>query len=181
MGLVNSRTYFILSSQRKRLNLPQLQSDARLKMDIQAAKTVAITVLAFLACYIPPILIAVWGRLRSDESWWYQFLAQFSPLISSGINPAIYCFRTRRFRSALKQLLKDPCGRTPFQETNKVQMVQRDILRETPRQAAANNRIIKKHEKASLAPGAHVTVDQRSCLTTVNCCSGGTWTLDTTL
>ena len=133
-------------------------------MDVQAAKTVAITVLTFLACYIPPILVAVWGRLRSDESWLYQFLAQFSPLISSGINPAIYCFRTRRFR--LKQLLKDPCGRSPFRETNQVQMAQRDIPHTTPRQVAANNRITNEHEKASLVPRAHVTVDQRACCST---------------
>ena len=133
-------------------------------MDIQAAKTVAITVLAFLACYIPPILVAVWGRLRSDESWWG--LAQFSPLISSGINPIIYCFRTRRFRSALKQLLKDPCGRSPFRETNQVQMAQREIPHNTPRRPAANNRITNKHEKASLAPKAHVIVNQRACCST---------------
>jgi len=131
-------------------------------MDLQAAKTVAITVLAFLVCYIPPILVAVWGRLRSDESWWG--LAQFSPLISSGINPIIYCFRTRRFRSALKQLLKDPCGRRPFRENNQVQMAQREIPHNNP--SAANNRITNEHEKASLAPRAHVIVDQRACCST---------------
>lgn len=45
----------------------------------------------------------------------------FSISISSAINPVLYCFRNRRFRSALKQFLKDPCGKSPFKETNKVQ------------------------------------------------------------
>ena len=110
---------FLPFLQRKRLSLPQLQAEARLKMNIQPAKTVAITVLAFLACYIPTILFLVWGRHRSDESWWSGFIAHFSIFASSGINPIIYCFRTRRFRSTLKQLIKDPCGRSLFKRTIK--------------------------------------------------------------
>ena len=123
----------------------------------------AITVLAFLACYIPPIFLRVWGRLRSDKIWWQGFLAHFCIFVPSGINPIIYCFRTRRFRAALKQLLEDPCGRSPFQETNQVQMAQWNIPCKIPRQAAANNRIVNEPEEASLAPRAHVTVDQRAC------------------
>ena len=135
----------------------------------------AITVLAFLACYIPPILFRVSGRLRSDESWWPEFLAHFCIFISSGNNPIIYCFRTRRFRTALKQLLKDPCGRSPFQETDKVQMAQRNIPRKIPRQAAGNNRIADEAAVASLAPGSHVTVDQRACCPTSAQGERGLW------
>ena len=125
-------------------------------MDIQAAKTVAITILAFLLCYIPPILFVIRDRYKSAsaESRWPGFLAQFSIFISSGINPIIYCFRTRRFRSALKQFLKDPCGRSPFQETNQVQRAGQDIPRKVTRQAAANNRIINEPEAASATPKA---------------------------
>ena len=146
-------------------------------MDIQAAKTVAITVLAFLACYIPPILVAVWGRLRSNESWWGS--AQFSPLISSGINPIIYCFRTRRFRAAMKQLLKDPCGRSPFQETNQVQLAHRVTSPKNPRrQLAASNRITNELEEASFVYRARVTVDQRTCCATAAQGERGSWVED---
>jgi len=135
-------------------------------MDIHAAKTVAIAVLAFLVCYFPPILFRVWGRLRSNESWWPEFLAHFFIFISSGTNPIIYCFRTRRFRSALKQLLKDPCGRSPFQETNQVQMAQRSIPRKISRQAAENNRIADEAAEARLAPRVHIAVEgQARCST----------------
>ena len=144
-------------------------------MDIQAAKTVAITVLVFLSCYFPTILFAVWGRLRSDESWWHGFTAQFFIFISSGINPIIYCFRTRRFRAALKQLVKDPCGRSPFQETNKVQMAQRKIPRKFSRQAAESNRIANEAAEASLAPRVQVAVDQRACCTTAAQGERGRW------
>ena len=47
-----------------------------------------------------------------------------------------------------------------------MQMAQRDVPHTTPRQAAANNRITNEHEKTSLAPRAHVTVDQRACCST---------------
>ena len=125
-------------------------------MDTRAAKTVAITILAFLVCYIPPILFVITGRSRSAsaDSRWPSFFAQFSMFISSGINPIIYCFRTRRFRSALKQLLNDPCGRSPFQETNQVQRTGKDVTRKVTIQAAASNRIINEPEAASAIPKA---------------------------
>lgn len=46
-------------------------------------------------------------------------LAYISIFISSAINPVIYCFRVRRFRLALNQLLQDPCGKSTFQETKR--------------------------------------------------------------
>ena len=125
-------------------------------MDIEAAKTVAITILAFLLCYIPPILFVTRDRYTSAsaDSRWPGLLAQFSIFISSGINPIIYCFRTRRFCSALKQLLKDPCGRSSLQETNQVQRAEQDIPHKVTRQAAANNRIVNEPETASATPKA---------------------------
>ena len=44
-----------------------------------------------------------------------------------------------------------------------MQMAQWNIPCKIPRQAAANNRIVNEPEEASLAPRAHVTVDQRAC------------------
>ena len=133
--------------QRKKLNLSQLQAEARLKMDMQAAKTVALTVLAFLACWIPSVVLPLLGRLRSDRSWGAGFLAQFSVYISSGINPIIYGFRTRRLRRALKQLLKDPFGRSPFEETDKARTPQREIAR---REARQRNRIVPEPAERGL-------------------------------
>ena len=45
-----------------------------------------------------------------------------------------------------------------------MQMAQREIPQNNP--SAANNRITNEHEKASLAPRAHVIVDQRACCST---------------
>ena len=80
-----------------------------------------ITVLAFLACYIPPTVIAAWVRSTNstDIKAWAPHLAYISIFISSAINPVIYCFRVRRFRLALNQLLQDPCGKSTFQETKR--------------------------------------------------------------
>ncbi|KAL9960957.1 hypothetical protein ACROYT_G034466 [Oculina patagonica] len=129
--------------QRQRLNLSQLQAEARLKLDIKASKTVAMTVLAFLVSYIQPVL---YGRQDNDlTNAWLAFLVTLSIFISSGINPVIYCFRTRRFRLALKQLVKDPCGRSPFQETN--ERVEKNVQRQITKQAAARKNITNKHEE----------------------------------
>ena len=80
-----------------------------------------ITVLAFLACYIPPTFIAASVRSTNstDIKAWAPHLAYISIFISSAINPVIYCFRVRRFRLALNQLLQDPCGKSTFQETKR--------------------------------------------------------------
>ena len=131
-------------------------------MDIQAAKTVAITILAFLLCYIPPVVFAMWRRYSSEVTWWPNFLAQFSIFFSSGINPVIYCFRNKRFRTALKQLFKDPGGGRSFQETNQIQRAQLDIPRQRTRQATANNNITDDPNEASLAHTARVAFDRRA-------------------
>jgi len=87
----------------------------------------------------------------------------------------MYCFRTRRFRAALKQLVKDPCGRSPFQETNKVQMAQWNIPRKISRQAEESNRIANEAAEASLAPRVQVAVDQWACCTTTAQGERGRW------
>lgn len=119
-----------------------------MKQDIKASKTAAITVLAFLVCYIQPVLYAASGRQDNDlTNAWLAFLVTFSIFISSGINPVIYCFRQRRFRLALKQLVKDPCGRSPFQETN--EGAGQNVRRQITKQAAASKKITNKHEEAA--------------------------------
>ena len=46
-----------------------------------------------------------------------RHIAFLCTLLSSGINPVILCFRAKRFRRALKQLLQNPFGKTTFQDT----------------------------------------------------------------
>ena len=79
----------------------------------------AITVVTFCACYVPTVLFAVSGY-RNDEGdmngVWFGFLAAFCPFIGSAINPFIYALRASRFRSALRQVIRDPCGANDFQD-----------------------------------------------------------------
>ena len=155
--------YYAPSSQRDLLNLQRIQAESRLRMDIQASKTVAITVLAFLLCHMPFILFALLGRLRFNASstGWPAFLAQFCIFISSGINPVIYCFRTRRFRSALVQLLKDPYARTPFEEPKQQKTTQREMAGTKKRQVVASNKITHVSGDPSVAsPEGHADIDR---------------------
>ena len=97
------------------LNLPPLQAEARLQQDIKATKTVAMAVVTYFICYVPTISFAASGQ-NAEEIRWFGFLAAFTTFFSSASNPIIYVLRNRRCLAALRQLLKDPCGRTPFQE-----------------------------------------------------------------
>ena len=147
--------------QQKQLNLPQLQAKARLRMDIQAAKTVAIQV-SFLICYIPATFHSAWGHQRSNVRYdrCPGFLAQFCIFISSGINPVIYSLRTRRFRSALKQLLKDPCGRSPFQEPKEGKKAPPGIPCKITTNAFVSNKITHEPEEPNIS--------HRGCVENIN-------------
>ena len=125
-------------------------------MDIQVAKTVAIQVFAFLVCYVPATFHSAWGHQRSNVRYdqrWPGFLAQFCIFISSGINPVIYSFRTRRFRSAVKQLLKDPCGRSPFQEPKEGKTAPPGIPCKITRKAGVSNKIAHEPEEPNISHG----------------------------
>ena len=100
------------------LNLPPFQAESRLKQDIKATLTVAITVITFYICYVPVIAYSVWRNNTENvqEHSWVSFLVSFSTFISSASNPIIYVLRNKRYRSAVRQLVKDPLGSSPFQE-----------------------------------------------------------------
>ena len=121
MQSFNDKLSLSLYLQRKQLNLPRLQAEARLQLDIQAAKTVAFTILAFFVCYIPPVCIAILVPPEPGvtAASWPGHVAQLSLFLSSGTNPFIYCFRARRFRRSLKQLLQDPCGKPLSEKSTK--------------------------------------------------------------
>lgn len=50
---------------------------------------------------------------------WVHRMVRHLYYFSSAVNPFIYYYRTNRFRSALKQFLKDPFGKTDFKEKPK--------------------------------------------------------------
>ena len=100
------------------LKLPKLQAEGREEQDIKATVTVALAVVTFYACYLPAITYSVW---RSSTKYfakhvWVSFLVAFCTFISSASNPVIYVLRNKRYREAIRQLVKDPFGNSTFQE-----------------------------------------------------------------
>ena len=118
-------------------------------MDIKAAKTIFIAVLAFLVCYIPPLSVVAWTGVKSgsSDSPWLKHIVYISMLTSSGMNPIIYCFRVRRFRRALKQLLNDPCGKTPFQDFDQKLRFKHNVPNQNARKMGLSTRRFEKQEK----------------------------------
>lgn len=100
------------------LNLPPLSAEARLKMDIKATKTVGIAIATYYICYVPVILFSIWRRNEEQRisNVWFPFMTSFFVFLSSALNPIIYVSRNRKNRSALRQLFKDPCGISEYQE-----------------------------------------------------------------
>ena len=99
------------------MNLPHDQAAARLKDDIKATKTIAITIGAYLVSYVPTIVYAILGLRNADEAdSWFGFVAWYTCSISTAVNPVIYYTRTNRCRSAFKQFLKDPFGSSDYKE-----------------------------------------------------------------
>ena len=99
------------------MNLSPLQAEARLKTDIKASKTIAITIAAYFACYVPSVVYAIVAVPKETltESW-FAFFAYYSLYLSSAANPIIYYVRSSRFRSAFRQFLKDPLGSSDIRE-----------------------------------------------------------------
>ena len=87
--------------------------------EINAIKTIGVTVMVFFVCYLPGTIYGVLDRLghiSSNEVSWFGFIA-FSCLFLPGLlNPFIYAIRTRRFRKALKYFVKDPYGSSDISE-----------------------------------------------------------------
>ena len=121
----------------------------------------------------------VWHRSNSHstDNTWTSHLVHTSILISNGINPVIYCFRTSRFRCALKQLLNDPCGKTAFQEIKQEQRAIEII----PNRIARGDKIAREPDqdtfKTALEPDQD-RFERTSCpslfqwVSNSNCCTG---------
>ena len=85
---------------------------------------------------------------------WPGHVAQLSLFLSSGTNPFIYCFRARRFRQALKQLLQDPCGKTAFREIDKEKRVQQNVPPQNARVAEKGKKIANELGEPRQDPSA---------------------------
>ncbi|XP_020912277.1 neuromedin-U receptor 2-like [Exaiptasia diaphana] len=86
---------------------PQSNVGKRVRSDVQTAKTLAITILAYFLMGCFPVLLHSIAKLHGS---WIHFSAFFFTFLNSMANPVIYSLRTRRFRAALLLLLRDPCG-----------------------------------------------------------------------
>lgn len=114
---------------------------------------------ALLVCFIQPVWYAAWDRHNPySNSDWIAFLVNFSLFLSSGINPVIYFFRARRLRLALKQLMKDPCGRSSFQET--IKRAEQNIPRKITEQATTTKEIHNKIREVGNKENAEETDGQ---------------------
>ena len=102
--------------QRKEMNLSSSQAEVRLREDVKATKTIAITIAAYFFCFIPAIVFAAVVYEEDDNDVWFSFIARYSIDFSSTVNPIIYYTRTRRCRSAFKQLIKNPFGSSDYKE-----------------------------------------------------------------
>lgn len=82
-------------------------------------------------CYTPPLLIALLGPPKADpiKLHFPRHIAFLCTLLSSGSNPVILCFRAKRFRRSLKQLLQDPFGKTAFQDTEQKKRSKENVTR----------------------------------------------------
>lgn len=95
-----------VSNHRRRLSIfyPHLK---QVRSDVKTAKTIFLTVIAFLILGILPMSL---HSVAKKHGTWLNFLAYFLMDLNSMVNPIIYSLRTRRFRKAFLLLLKDPFG-----------------------------------------------------------------------
>lgn len=86
---------------------PQCSMGKRVRSDVETAKTLGITIVAYfwMGCF--PVLLHSIARLHGS---WIHYLAFFFIFMNSMANPVIYSLRTRRFRQAFMLLLREPCG-----------------------------------------------------------------------
>ena len=108
---------YLFLSQRAKIDLSALGAQARLRNDINASKTIAITIAAYFMSYVPAVTYAILGQQDvSQTEYWFAFIAWYATFFSSAVNPFIFYYRTSRFRAAIKQFFKDPFGKSDFKE-----------------------------------------------------------------
>ena len=87
-------------------------------MEARAAYTIGLTIAAYVICYLPLILYSVFAGIllqheemsRSNIAMWIRYVVAYFLFLSSVCNPFIYIIRSTRFRYAIRQLIRKPCG-----------------------------------------------------------------------
>lgn len=87
----------------------------RFKNDVKTAKTICLTVMAFLLMGVLPMLL---HNISKIHGTWSHFLAYFLGHLNGMANPIIYALKTQRFRKAFVLLFKDPLGKSQPQMTS---------------------------------------------------------------
>ena len=115
------------------MNLPVLADQGRLQSNIKTSKTIAITIAGYFISYLPAVVYVILGQQEESQTdCWFGFIAWYATYFSAAVNPFIYYYRTNRFRSALKQFLKDPLDRpTSERSENTVRERKRLTLKKT--------------------------------------------------
>ena len=98
-----------IRKQQRQIQDQTLGNSGRIKSDFKAAKTLIVTVVCFLICWIPGmicILISLQYEKNDIPMFFKQNLAYFETLaaLNSGMNPIIYIIRMKSFRVAYFKL-----------------------------------------------------------------------------
>ncbi|XP_033112175.1 octopamine receptor beta-2R-like [Anneissia japonica] len=79
-----------------------------MKQKIRITVTLFILVVAFLFCWSPYMIYACWVLVKGYESVpiWFNSFAYWSGYLSCAINPIIYAWRTKTFRTAFLNIIQ---------------------------------------------------------------------------
>lgn len=133
------------------MDLSALGAQARLRNNINASKTIAITIAAYFMSYVPAVTYAILGQQDvSQTDSWFAFIAWYATFFSSAVNPFIFYYWTSRFRAAIKQFLKDPFGNSDFKE-------------EPTKPRKSGNRIAVKEDSGEENRRSNETLLRRKC------------------
>ncbi|KAL9969558.1 hypothetical protein ACROYT_G021786 [Oculina patagonica] len=112
MGVVIWRTVRV---QNRRLS-KFCSVEKQVKNDVRTAKTIGLSVAAFVCLGVLPMLLHCIAEMHGT---WSNFLAFFLMHLNSMANPIIYSLKTRRFRKAFLLFSKEPCGKSQPNMTSK--------------------------------------------------------------
>ncbi|XP_066028416.1 trace amine-associated receptor 13c-like isoform X2 [Pocillopora verrucosa] len=93
----------------KRRLYPFFPMARQVKSDVKTAKTIGLTVAAFICMVVAPMFLHFFSKIHGT---WPHFLAFFLSLLNNMVNPVIYGLYTQRFRRAFLLFLREPFGKS---------------------------------------------------------------------
>ena len=114
-----------------------------LSKELQATKSVAIVYLAFCVCWLPTCIITT--IIHADKTYFrelqqesptmfltiYYVFIDILPLVNTMVNPIIYSFSNKQFRTGVVSVWRKMLGKTPRREGT-FELSTRTTVRETP-------------------------------------------------